>query len=111
VEALKMGSVELLVKLRDHHQALADAYNEELEKRAPPEVKSSWSPETIKWSQAQGTKGPYERYPAENEKAESTEDYRNILEDLKTHNGKMTKNGYFYWVFTDGATVGRKKRK
>ena len=107
-----MSSVEFLVKLRDHHQALADAYNEALEKMAPPEAKEhKWDPSKIAWSEAQGSKGPYQRYPKENEKAESTEDYRNMLEDLKAHSDKLTREGYFYWTFRDGATVGRKKRK
>lgn len=105
-----MSSVDFLVKLRDAAAMIMDAANEALEKMAPPGIESSWSPENINWSQAQGTKGPYERYPAENEKAESTEDYKNMLEDLKAHNGTLTRDGYFYWVFTDGATVGRKRR-
>jgi hypothetical protein len=45
------------------------------------------------------------------EKAEATNDYHNMLTDLKAHNGKLTRDGLFYWLFQDGATVGRKKRK
>ena len=69
----------------------------------------SWDPTKIKWVQAEGTKGPYERYPAQGQKAESTEDYRNLLAAVKQHS--MVRNGYFYWVFTDGATLGRKLKK
>jgi hypothetical protein len=33
-----------------------------------------------------------------------------MLKDLQAHNGKLTKEGWFYWVFQNGTTVGRKKR-
>jgi len=33
-----------------------------------------------------------------------------MLKDLKEHGGRLTREGYFYWVFQDQATVGRKKR-
>lgn len=69
-----------------------------------------WSADSIKWVQAEGTKGPYERYPAEDKKPENTPDYQNMLADLKEHDGKLTRDGLFYWCFTDNATVGRKKR-
>lgn len=105
-------SIDLLVKLRDAHQQAADALNEELEKHAPPGViEYEWNPENIKWVTAEGTKGPYERYPAHEQEAESSENYKNILKDLEAHKGKLTKDDYFYWLFSDGATVGRKKRK
>ena len=103
-------SIEFLVKLRDAAQMMADAANEQLEKMEPPNVKNTWTPDKIKWVQADGTKGPYERYPAEGEKPENTADYKNMLADLKERNGKLTKDGYFFWIFTDNATVGRKKR-
>jgi len=73
--------------------------------------KFSWNPEAIKWQKVEGFRGEYERYPLEGEKAESTSDYRLLLEDLKKHGGRLTKNGYFYWLFEDSATIGRKKRK
>lgn len=72
--------------------------------------KTSWHPEKIKWEAAEGSNGPYERYPAEGQKAEANEDYKNMLQDLKVHNGKLTRDGYFYWLFRDQATVGRKRR-
>jgi hypothetical protein len=71
-----------------------------------------WDPEKIKWVWAEGTSGSYQRYPAEGEKPEATEDYKNMIEDLKAHNGKLTRDGFFYWLFSgDQATVGRKPRK
>lgn len=72
--------------------------------------KWSWSPEKIKWVETEGFRGKYERYPGIEEKAESTSDYKALLEDLKRHNGKLTREGWFYWLFEDASTVGRKKR-
>ena len=76
-------------------------------------VKPRWDPEKIKWvlTEAQSGKGLYGRYPPQGQKAESTPDYRNMLQDLKNHGGKMNRGDYFYWCFDDMATVGRKKRK
>ena len=104
-------SVETLLKLRDAIQMAADALNEELEKHAPAETKElEWIPEEIKWVQAEGKRGLYERYPDANQKAESTTDYKNMLTDLESHKGKLTREGRFYWLFSDNTTVGRKLR-
>ena len=65
----------------------------------------------IKWVEANGFSGKYERYPPKGEKVELTPDYKALLKWLKEHNGKATYQGYFYWLFQDGATIGRKKRK
>jgi hypothetical protein len=76
------------------------------------EEKPAWDPAKIKWVQVTGASGPYERYPAEGAKPEATEDYKNMIEDLKAHNGKLVRGDYFYWLFSgDQATVGRKPRK
>lgn len=105
-----MSDVEFVLKLRDASAMIQCACEDYLEKHVPKEEKHNWNPETIKWSQAQGTRGPYERYPGENQKAESTTDYHNLLKDLKDHDGKLSHKGYFYWVFTDMATIGRKPK-
>jgi hypothetical protein len=67
---------------------------------------SSWNPDTIKWEARDGTKGPYER----------SEDVNNLqfkamLKELAAHDGKLTRDGLFYWTFQNGHTVGRKKAK
>jgi len=72
----------------------------------------SWNASKIAWVEAEGKKGKYERYPAEGEKAESIPDYKDLLADLKAYGGKLTRDGYFFWLFTaDKATVGRKRRE
>jgi len=64
-----------------------------------------WDPSNIKWAEAQGAKGAYEKA-----EPQSTPDFKAMLQDLKDHKGKMRRDGFFYWVFSDMATVGRKKR-
>ncbi len=66
----------------------------------------SWNPDKIKWQKTQGVKGEFEK----------SEDFNNpefkaLLKDLAQHNGKLTRNGWFYWTFKNGSTVGRKKRE
>jgi hypothetical protein len=73
--------------------------------------KKNWDSEKIKWVKSEGTKGLYERYPDKDQKAEATDDYKNMLRDLKEHKGKLTRDGFFYWLFEDAATVGRKKKQ
>jgi len=64
-----------------------------------------WQPNRIKWEQTQGKSGPYER-------SVDTDslDYKALLNDLVAHQGKLTRDGYFYWLFQNGSTIGRKKR-
>jgi len=82
-----------------------------LMKNGEPVQPATWDPSKIKWVQAEGSKGPYERYPEKGQKAEATEDYKAMLAHLKAHNGKMMHGDYFFWLFSDATTVGRKLRK
>ncbi len=67
--------------------------------------KFSWNPDKIKWEKAQGSKGEFERSEDVN-----NPEFKALLKDLANHNGKLTRNGWFYWTFKNGSTVGRKKR-
>lgn len=66
----------------------------------------SWNPQAIKWTEAQGSKGPYQR----SEDVNNLE-FKALLKDLASHNGKLTRDGWFFWTFQNGHTIGRKKRK
>lgn len=102
-------SVEFLVKLRDAAQMMADAANEYLEKQAPADVKTerrSWDPSKIKWESAEGNTGPYERSEDVNNL-----DFKAMVKDIAEHKGKLSRDNLFYWLFQNGTTVGRKKRK
>ena len=68
-------------------------------------VKSVWDPSKMNWNKAEGTKGPYER---SDDKDNS--EFKAMLNDLVAHSGRMNHEGYFYWTFQNGTTVGRKKR-
>jgi len=104
-------SVEFHVKCREAYQLLADAHNDEIEKKNPERIEQNYNPETIKWSRTTGPNGVYERYPAQNETPEATPDYKGLLADLNVHKGRLQRAGLFYWLFTDGVTIGRKPSK
>jgi hypothetical protein len=67
---------------------------------------SKWEPDKIKWEPAQGASGPYERSDDVN-----SLDFKTLLKDLASHQGKLTRESYFYWTFQNGATIGRKKQQ
>jgi hypothetical protein len=69
------------------------------------EAVSDWDPERIKWHETTGPGGPFQKSDDAN-----NPEFKAMLKDLQVHNGKMTRDGWFYWVFKNGATVGRKKR-
>ena len=65
-------------------------------------------------SPAPVTNGPYKQ--ATGPKGEfwvrddvESDEYKNLLADLKSHNGRMRKDVYFYWILKDGKAIGRKK--
>jgi hypothetical protein len=65
--------------------------------------KPSWDPDGIKWSQEKGAKGPFEK----SEDINST-DFKELIKDLNAQKGKLYRDGYFYWLYQSGSTVGRK---
>jgi len=68
--------------------------------------KWNWNPDAIEWVKAEGFKGNYERSEDVN-----NSEFKKMLKDLAEHNGKLTRDGVFYWVFKNGSTVGRKRRE
>ncbi|MEM0253243.1 MAG: hypothetical protein QXK78_01620 [Candidatus Bathyarchaeia archaeon] len=66
----------------------------------------SWDPSKIKWVKAQGARGEFEK----SEDVDNPE-FKKMLKDLAEHNGKLTRDGFFYWTYRNGSTVGRKPRK
>jgi hypothetical protein len=68
--------------------------------------KWDWNPDIIKWVKAEGSKGKFEKSEDFN-----NPEFKKMLKDLAEHDGKLTRNGVFYWVFKNGSTVGRKKRE
>jgi hypothetical protein len=66
----------------------------------------SWDPRKIAWSDAEGSKGKYERSEDVN-----SSDFKLMLKDLQEHKGTISRDGLFYWSFRNGSSVGRKKRE
>lgn len=62
----------------------------------------------IKWTQAEGSKGLYQKATLEDNK--DNVDFKAMVKDLADHGGKMTREGYFCWLFKNGSVIGRKKR-
>jgi len=63
-----------------------------------------WNPYKINWEQAEGRSGPYERSEDTNNL-----EFKTMLQELGRCDGKLTRDGMFYWTFQNGVTVGRKK--
>ena len=55
------------------------------------EQKSLWDPSKIAWTQAEGSKGPYER----SEDVDNLE-FKAMLKDLNKHGNTLTHEGFFY---------------
>jgi hypothetical protein len=96
---------ETVVKMRDGFQMVADALQQELESSAPSDVIPDLT--GLVWKAATGPQGPYERSDEET----ANPNYKRLVKALHEHQGTMTVDGYFVWVFTDGKNIGRKPRK
>jgi len=103
---------ELEAEIEDEHQielakgsmeAIEDAWlrGESITQAEKP--KSSWDPSKIKWTQEEGAKGPFEKSEDLN-----SLDFKNLIKDLNAQKGKLYRDGYFYWLYQSGSTVGRK---
>lgn len=103
-------SVEFLVKLRDSAQMLADAANEELEKRTPPEVKYDKEDfDKLFWEEVQGTKGPYQQ--TSKKANNNSEPFQALQTILKEHNGFVHIGPYKYWNHQDDPdTIDRRHK-
>jgi len=75
-------------------------------KEAKVEDKPKWDPNQIKWVEAEGTHGKYERSEDVNNL-----DFKELMKDLEGRQGKLSRDGFFYWRFEKSAVIGRKKRK
>ena len=63
----------------------------------------------LRWVKATGPSGEYEYADrADNMDPGTYEDFKALVEDLKEHGGRVTRQGYFMWLFSQGDRVGRK---
>jgi len=66
----------------------------------------------LRWIKTTGPSGEYEYADKTNNMDPGVyEDFKALLEDLKEHGGRLTRQGYFLWLFSQGDRVGRKPSK
>lgn len=106
-----MSEVERLLELKEEAKKTSEslsrfayAIDQYLGELPPPTDEVGYDLQRIAWQDAQGQRGPYQKTDDVN-----NNDYKALRKDLKEHNGKMRKHGFFLWVFQNGITVGRKK--
>lgn len=64
-----------------------------------------WDPNRITWQETEGSSGLYEKASDA-----SNPDYELLVKDLRSHDGKLSRSRFFYWLFTKGDAVGRKRK-
>jgi len=94
VQTIAIGLNNILTELARIDNAAED------QKTAPVDL------DKIKWIEEEGPKGKYER----SEDVNNLE-FKRLVKTLAEHDRKMTIGNYFVWLFENGSTVGRKKRK
>lgn len=72
----------------------------------PAPARSTWNSEKILWKEQTGPKGIYFRSDDVN-----NPEFKTMFRDLQSHQGKMYRDGCFYWVFQNQKAVGRKEKK
>ena len=100
---------KVLSKQRDSHLENAKYIDEFIQLVHQMINQPAYSLDRIKWVQAEGPKGAYE-YADRNDNL-GNEDFKALIEDLKRHDGRMSRQGYFLWLFSQEDRVGRKPRK
>lgn len=92
-----------IVTLKTQIAKLVGATDAEEDKKKP---KFCWNPDAIKWEKAEGFKGSYERSEDVN-----NPEYKALVKELAQHGGRLTREGWFYWLFKNGYVVGRKQQE
>ncbi|UCE16213.1 MAG: hypothetical protein JSV12_00930 [Candidatus Bathyarchaeota archaeon] len=108
-----MSSVNFLVKMRDAATMIADACNEELEKKAPVvakiDAKDSKDFDRLPWIKKEGTKAAYEQTTKEaNQNNEVFQTLQQILADKK---GFWQSSTHKYWVHQGDVNVIDRRKK
>jgi len=60
----------------------------------------------IAWQDKEGEKGKFQLSENYN-----NPEHKELLKFLDTAGGKITSDGWFYWIFQNGSTIGRKEKK
>jgi len=104
-EETRMSTTDFIIKLRDAAAMVLDSCTEYLEKHEKPSEERSWSwtPDKIVWTDKTGARGPFQICEDVN-----NQDFKALHKDLVDHQSNLNRDGMFYWIFQNGATVGRK---
>lgn len=94
--------VEAFVLIRDGLSMAIDGINRLMDVEEP-EDRPQYDLEKISWTTEKGNKGEYEKATEQD-----SVDYRALLNDLEAHDGKLQRQGFFIWKFTQGNSIGRK---
>ena len=108
---LTRKELEGLVLVRDGLTMAVDGLNNILETTEPKEEQTPQTYDLMQvvTVQTEGPRGQYLKITHENN--ESNPVYFALVEDLKTHKGTITKQGYFVFLFEDQKTAGMKLSK
>lgn len=98
---------EALAKLRDCLLGASDALDNLIQTESKTMFKE-YDLEKVTWQTKTGQAGEFEL--ADDKENRGNTDFDALLADLKQKE-KMTIKPYFYWLFSDGKTIGRKKTK
>jgi hypothetical protein len=108
-----MSDVAFVTKLHEASCMIKDACEEYLERQTGKDMMQShkgdgptWDPNKINWIGKTGANGPFEMAELD----PNNPDFKAMTQDLRDHNGKMTREGFFYWFFPGAEMVGRKKK-
>jgi len=92
------GTEAGIVKLQREIAQLAD------EKK--PEAKVPLNPDKITWKDCRNEKGPFQI-----SEDQTSQEHKTLLNFLKYGGGRVSHEGWFYWIFPDGKIVGRKQTR
>jgi len=98
---------ETLAKMRDLHQGIAESLDQLIQTESKQMFKE-YDVEKITWQTKTGERGEFEL--ADIKENKDNIDFDALLADLKQKE-RMTVKPFFYWLFSDGETIGRKKTK
>ena len=101
--------VEGFVLIRDGCTMVLDGINLLLVETEPKQAQPNYDVMKLVTRQTEGKSGYYLKASAEDN--QNNPDFEALIEDLKQHDNKLTKQGFFCWLFSDNKTVGMKQSK
>jgi len=110
-----VSEIDLIIKIRDGAQMIADACAEWLEKQIPKEEPSQRAIKVVPkeepynalpWTDGQGPRGPYQMV-----KDDGSDLYRHLKAQLKQNKGRLSLTTHYYWLGSQGDIIFRRAKK